>query len=129
MVWLHSSPISVVQKAGRGKHTVDEAGIDFVVQNILYALVTAKYFVEDITDKLATKPKVDIDHGEDYDEDNFKKDDDKDNSQDRKKDREGGPTQSSNQITGGKSSSSTNVHGNMCMPLTEYNVKNLVRSY
>ena len=64
VVWLHSSPISVVQKAGRGKHTVDEAGIDFVVQNILYALVTAKYVVEDITDKSASKQKVDIDHGE-----------------------------------------------------------------
>ena len=64
VVWLHSSPISVVQKAGRGKHTVDEAGIDFAVQNILYALVTAKYVVEDITDKSASKQKVDIDHGE-----------------------------------------------------------------
>ena len=64
VVWLHSSPICVVKTAGRRKHTVDEAGIDIVVQNILYALVTAKFIVEDITDKLASKQKVDIDHGE-----------------------------------------------------------------
>ena len=32
VVWLHSSPISVVKKAGRGKHTVDEAGIDICLQ-------------------------------------------------------------------------------------------------
>jgi hypothetical protein len=64
VVWLHSSPICVVKTVGGRKHTVDEAGIDIVVQNILYALVTAKYIVEDITNKLASKQKVDIDHGE-----------------------------------------------------------------
>ena len=64
LVWLHSTPISVVQKAGRGKHKVDEAGIDIVVQNILYALVTAKNIFKDISVTLASKQKVDIYHGE-----------------------------------------------------------------
>mmetsp|Transcript_13648 Transcript_13648/g.18489 ORF Transcript_13648/g.18489 Transcript_13648/m.18489 type:complete len:384 (-) Transcript_13648:208-1359(-) len=137
VVWLHSSPISVVQTAGRGKYEVDEAGIDIVVRNILYALDTAKNIFKDITKTLKSKQQTeDIYYGEDYDEDNYKKDDDKDNSQDRKKARkdypasyrESGPTQSSNQNTArNSSSSSSNVHGYICMPLTEYNVKNLVR--
>lgn len=57
-VWLHSSPISVVQKAGRGRNKVDKAGIDMVVQNILYALVTAKNLVADITETLASNQKM-----------------------------------------------------------------------
>ena len=74
---------------------------------------------------------------QDYDEDDYKKDGDKDNSQGRKRarkdypasDRESGTTQSGNQNTGGSSSSSSNMHGYMVMPLTEYNLKNLVRMY
>lgn len=63
-IWIHSSPISVVEKKGRGKAKVNEAGIDIVVQNILYALVTAKNIFEAITDTFASKHKVDIHHGE-----------------------------------------------------------------
>ena len=63
-VWLHSSPITVVKKAGRGKHKVDDAGIDTVVKNILYALVTAKNIFEAITDIFTSNQKVDVNHGQ-----------------------------------------------------------------
>ena len=58
--WLHSSPISVVQKGVRGKKKVgiDEAGIDIVVHNILHALITAKNLVETITATLAPIQKM-----------------------------------------------------------------------
>ena len=53
-----------MKKAGRGKHKVDDAGIDTVVKNILYALVTAKNIFEAITDIFTSNQKVDVNHGQ-----------------------------------------------------------------
>ena len=61
VVWLHSSPTSVVKEEGRGKtkaNGMDNDGLDSVVDHILYALVTAKNRSKDIFEALAGNDNV-----------------------------------------------------------------------
>ena len=67
VVWLHSSPISLVKEEGRGKtkaNGMDNDGLDSVVDHILYALVTANNRSKDIFKAFAGNDKLALYHDE-----------------------------------------------------------------